>query len=106
MKLLPTHHDLRHGVLSTPPGASPTPSRAHRHSKIVQNSPLRAAIASAFVDLIRSEGFPSDRRSAMGVSVAKSFDNEVARAFRFLVSEYGLSGPTGGGQSPVTYSGE
>jgi len=32
----------------------------------------------------------------MGVSVARSFETEVAKAFRFLVSEYGLSGPVTG----------
>jgi hypothetical protein len=40
----------------------------------------------------------------VGVSVAKSFETEVERAFHFLVSEYGLSRPSGGGFL-VNYSG-
>ncbi|WP_433361568.1 hypothetical protein ACQPZX_28735 [Actinoplanes sp. CA-142083] len=40
----------------------------------------------------------------MGVSVAKSFETEVERAFHFLVSEYGLSRPFGG-DSAVCYAG-
>jgi hypothetical protein len=41
----------------------------------------------------------------VGVSVTKSFETEVERAFHFLVSEYGLSRPAGGG-SLVSYAGE
>jgi hypothetical protein len=41
----------------------------------------------------------------MGVSVAKSFETEVAKAFHFLVSECGLSGPTPGA-TVVRYAGD
>ncbi|HEX5205185.1 hypothetical protein ACFQS1_01060 [Paractinoplanes rhizophilus] len=39
------------------------------------------------------------------MSVRKSFETEVERAFHFLVAEYGLSRPAGGG-SLVSYSGD
>jgi hypothetical protein len=42
----------------------------------------------------------------MAVQLAKSFDTEVARAFRFLVAELGLSGPSTGGSSAVAYAGD
>jgi|1185.fasta_scaffold856286_1 hypothetical protein len=41
----------------------------------------------------------------MAVQLAKSFDAEVAKAFRFLVAELGLSGPSTGGPSAVVYTG-
>src|SRR4051812_9876588 len=41
----------------------------------------------------------------MAVQLAKSFDAEVTKAFRFLVAELGLSGPSTGGPSAVVYTG-
>jgi hypothetical protein len=41
----------------------------------------------------------------MAVQWAKSFDAEVAKAFRFLVADLGLSGPSSGGPSAVGYAG-
>ncbi|MCU7728704.1 hypothetical protein ODJ79_33760 [Actinoplanes sp. KI2] len=41
----------------------------------------------------------------MAVQWEKSFDTEVAKAFRFLVAELGLSGPSTGGPSAVVYTG-
>jgi hypothetical protein len=76
---------------------------------IIVNIPLRAGVVSDFVDLTRS---PAGAREAsggsgvgVGVSVARSFENEVTRAFHFLVSEYGLSGPVDSEPSLVCYSG-
>ena len=42
----------------------------------------------------------------MAVHVTKSFDTEVEKAFRFLVAELGLSGPSTGGPSAVAYAGD
>jgi hypothetical protein len=41
----------------------------------------------------------------VGISVLRSFEPEVARAFRFLVAECGLSGPLGVGDSLLHYAG-
>ena len=41
----------------------------------------------------------------MAVQWEKSFDTEVAKAFRFLVTDLGLSGPSTGGPSAVVYAG-
>jgi hypothetical protein len=41
----------------------------------------------------------------MAVQWEKSFDAEVENAFRFLVAELGLSGPSTGGPSVVVYAG-
>ena len=41
----------------------------------------------------------------MAMQVAKSFDTEVAKAFRFLVAELGMSGPSTVGPSAVAYTG-
>ena len=42
----------------------------------------------------------------MAVHVAKSFETEVEKAFRFLVAELCLSGPSTGGPSAVVYAGD
>jgi hypothetical protein len=42
----------------------------------------------------------------MAVHVARSFDTEVEKAYRFLVAELGLSGPSTGGPSAVAYAGD
>ena len=42
----------------------------------------------------------------MAVHVAKSFETEVEKAFRFLVAELCLSGPSTGGPSAVGYAGD
>jgi hypothetical protein len=42
----------------------------------------------------------------MVVQWEKSFDAEVAKAFRFLVAELGLSGPSTGDPSAVVYVGD
>ena len=42
----------------------------------------------------------------MAVHVAKSFDTEVEKAFRFLVAELGLAGPSTSGPSAVAYAGD
>jgi hypothetical protein len=42
----------------------------------------------------------------MAVQWEKSFDAEVAKAFRFLVADLGLSGPSTGGPSAVAYAGD
>jgi hypothetical protein len=41
----------------------------------------------------------------VSVSVVRSFEPEVARAFRFLVAEHGLSGPDGADPCLLRYSG-
>jgi hypothetical protein len=41
----------------------------------------------------------------MAVQLAKSFDAEVAKAFRFLVAELGLSGTSTGSPSTVAFAG-
>jgi hypothetical protein len=42
----------------------------------------------------------------MAVQWEKTFDTEVAKAFRFLVADLGLSGPSTGGPSAVVYAGD
>src|SRR5690242_8437145 len=41
----------------------------------------------------------------MAASLATSFDSEVAKAFRFVVAELGLSGPSTAGPSALAYTG-